>query len=173
MSASSVPACGDLRAVAGDGEVIATVRPEAVVFDVAASEPPAGWSRDPSDPLQLSAPDEGSASAVGATRAGRHTLWLRGQLHREIEVLVDRRRVATAAEHLNTPRQWIELGTVELTAGEHRIELRRAGASLAPGDAQSDAFGPVVAVPDAEPRLVRAPARALCGRPLDWVERPG
>jgi hypothetical protein len=67
----------------------------------------------------------------------------------------------------------VRAGTVELSEGEHRVELRRPGASLAPGDGVNDTIAQAVLAPMGEPRLVRAPAGdpdRLCGRTLDWVE---
>jgi hypothetical protein len=162
--AASTPSCRRLRQL-GPG-LVGAVRPEAVLFDISAqAELPDGWKRAPGVPLSLDAQGGGSVSASARTGAGPHRAWIRGNLFRGSDVLVDGELVGVARA-TQGPEQWVDLGLVELDAGEHTVDVRRPRRSLDPGDARSDVFGPVVLVPDAEPRLASA---GLCGRPLDWV----
>jgi hypothetical protein len=97
-------------------------------------------------------------------------IWLRGRSFRDDEVLVDGKLVGIA-RHPNGPNQWIEVGTVTVAPGEHRLELRRPKRSLSPGDAQKDLIGPFELVADTPPKLVTGAAvRRSCGLPADWID---
>nr|MBA3302126.1 hypothetical protein [Thermoleophilaceae bacterium] len=171
-SAAAVPPCASLRALGGP--LIAAERPAAVLADIAATRPlPAGWGRVAGKPQSLYARTGGSVFAdIVLPRAGRYAGWLQGRTYREVELLVDGRPLGAHSE-VNGPNQWIEFDSTDLSAGRHRVEVRRPRRSLAPGDALTDEFGPAVLVPAATPRLVRVRSGSdLCGRSLDWVERP-
>ena len=107
------------------------------------------------------------------TAVGGPTLvWLNVSGGRKYTVLVDGRRVGEVGQ-INTPSQWLDAGSVNLSPGRHRVEVKRAGASAGPGDAFRGHLGPVTLQSAAEPELVSvAPrdARRLCGRSWDWVE---
>lgn len=173
LSASSVPECRVLVRFAGRGVLTAALRPVPAYADLAASKPlPPAWSV--TAPGTLQATKGGTVGGTARTQAGRHRVWIKGRFHRRSEIAVDGRAVGTV-KHLNGPNQWIDAGVVELSAGEHRVELRRPRGSLAPGDGQADRIGPLALVPEVEERVVRiAPGRSrrLCGEALDWVERP-
>ncbi|MGH8573876.1 MAG: hypothetical protein ACREX8_15080, partial [Gammaproteobacteria bacterium] len=67
----------------------------------------------------------------------------------------------------------VQVGTVDLARGMHRIKLQRPGPSAAPGDAWRGELGPVALESSAPPRLTTvmpAQAERLCGREWDWIE---
>jgi hypothetical protein len=108
----------------------------------------------------------GEVSGARATRAGRFRVWIAGSFGRPTEGYVDGRRVG-AADEINGPGQWVEIGTVRLARGRHELRLRRPGRSLAPGNAVRGQLGPLALEPIKAPRLVSvAPSDAarLCGR---------
>jgi hypothetical protein len=171
-SAAAVPSCGELRKLRGP--LIAAERPAAVVFDIAAANKlPTGWKHVKGLPLAIDAGTGGSVSASAPlTSDGGFEVWLRGSAHRDLTLSVDGHRVGTVRA-INTPGQWMSAGTIDLGAGPHTVTVSRPRRSLSPGDGQSDRIGPVALVRTGEPRLVRvASGAALCGRALDWVERP-
>jgi hypothetical protein len=61
-------------------------------------------------------------------------VWLRGSFGRAVDVVIDGRRAGSARDELAQPANWLELGSLELSAGPHRVELVRGGGSLAPGN---------------------------------------
>jgi hypothetical protein len=99
-------------------------------------------------------------------------VWLRGTFGRPVAVYVDGRRTGEA-DGMDTPNSWNWLATMRMRAGTHRVELRRAGGNLAPGDGSQTLVGPLV-LERAGSRTVRSvlprAARSLCGQELDWVE---
>jgi hypothetical protein len=171
--AAAEPDCDRVRALSRRGDLVAVERPAAVLFDISqGGQLPPGWNYDGADAYGIVARGAGTVRGRGTTGAGAHTVWIRGRSFRDDEVLIDGRRVGIA-RHLNGPNQWIEVGKVTLEAGAHTAELRRPDGSLAPGDRQPDSLGPIVLVPDGEPRELRVPrgqGERLCGRTLDWLE---
>jgi hypothetical protein len=171
LDALATPACADLRKLAGHAPAVVATRPRPLLVDLGSGSLPSGWRRGHTELLtQVS----GTVSGSATTGSGRHELWVKGTLVRRSELLVDGRAVGTA-KHVNGPNQWIDVGPVDLRAGRHTVELRRPEGSLAPGDKGVDEIGPAALVPAGAGQLVSAPAGrpdALCGRPLDWLDRP-
>ena len=172
-SATRVPDCDQLEDLAAANPVIAAERRPSALFDIAGGRLPVGWLPDVHDRFGLVARGAGTVRASASTEAGRHTVWLRGRTFRDVEVLLDGRRVGTA-RGFNGANQWIEVGDVSVSAGAHTVEVRRPSGSLAPGDRQADSIGPVLLAPNDETRLVRAgrgEGQRLCGRNLDWLQQ--
>ena len=85
-------------------------------------------------------------------------------------MLVDGRTVGSVRV-LNGPNQWMDVGSVSLSPGSHRLELVRPTRSLRPGDSQRDVLGPIEIVPSAAARVVRGRSvLRACGTPADWLE---
>jgi len=125
-------------------------------------------------PLELRGPGR-RQGRLTVPRDGEYELWARGSVRGELVATVDGREVAVARHELNNSRQYVPLGTVELSAGAHRVALDYGGADLHPGSGPGvpGSIGPLVAVPAADPSLVTVrpgSARTLCGRPWDWIE---
>jgi hypothetical protein len=107
------------------------------------------------------APSGGVIEASGAGRAvrrqrvpvaGRYDLFMEGSYGRPVNVMIDGKHVATAAYQVSYPAAWIQVGSVALSAGVHRIELVRGGVSLHAGNGDGvDPFnrtvGPLVLMP--------------------------
>jgi hypothetical protein len=51
-----------------------------------------------------------------------------------VEVRVDGRQAGSARDELAQPANWLDLGSLELDAGTHRVELIRSGGNLSPGN---------------------------------------
>jgi hypothetical protein len=106
------------------------------------------------------------------TEGGRFRVWIRGSFGRPTSAYVDGHEVG-AAHEINTPGQWVEVGEVQLSPGEHEIVLLRPDSKLGPGDSWRGELGPVALEPVRRPTLVSvAPGRVdeLCGRGWDWIE---
>ena len=173
--AEVVPDCARVRALArsarpGD-RLVGAARPRAARLSPVRVTVPPRW--------QISGDVKGSVTTAGPgamrgtlNAAGRQVVWVRASATRALTVYVDGRRVGQAKQ-INTPDQWIRVGTVDLRPGPHKIEVRRGGASWRPGDSAYGTLGPLVLAGAGRSRLVSVPpARAgeLCGRPWDWVE---
>ncbi|HYI36477.1 MAG TPA: hypothetical protein VEX39_07730 [Thermoleophilaceae bacterium] len=176
--ATAVPDCAVVRRLAARARrgqrLVAAARPRVAAFSPLTVPKPANWpvNEDP----------EGTVATRGAgtlrgtlTAQGRQRVWLRASSIRRLTVTVDGRRVGDAEEP-NTPGQWIDVGTVRLGPGPHRIEVSRAKASLRPGDSNYGFLGPVALQAAGPGRLVSVAPRdgaRLCGRSWDWIELVG
>jgi hypothetical protein len=97
----------------------------------------------------------GSGRAVGEQRiptAGRYDFFIEGSFGRPVDVILDGRHVGTAAYQVSYPGEWIEITSRWLSAGMHKVEITRGGASLHPGsgdgvDTFNRTIGPLVLVP--------------------------
>jgi hypothetical protein len=125
---------------------------------------PSGYLQLDDSNMRLSggfAPSGGVIEATGAGRAtalqpvpvaGSYDLFMEGSYGRPVDVIVDGRHVATAAYQVSYPAAWIEVGSIRLSVGVHRIELVRGGVSLHAGNGDGvDPFnrtvGPIVLMP--------------------------
>jgi hypothetical protein len=121
----------------------------------------------------------GTASArVTAPEAGRYTPWLAGDWFGESSVKVDGREVGAKRAELNWPGLYTDLGSVELGAGPHTVDLTYDTGGLHPGSGGPPfSFGPLTfsGEDSRDPVATFSPsdARALCGRRLDWIEAVG
>ncbi len=84
--------------------------------------------------------------------AGRYRFFFSGSFGRPVDVYVDGRHVGTAAYQESYPGGWIVIGTDWLSKDVHKIEIRRGGVGLHPGngDALDDfnrTIGPLVIFP--------------------------
>ncbi len=97
----------------------------------------------------------GSGSAVRKQTipvAGNYDFFIEGSFGRPVDVNVDGHHVATAAYQVSYPAAWIQIASQRLSAGLHRIELKRGGISLHAGNGDGvDPFnrtiGPLVIMP--------------------------
>jgi hypothetical protein len=152
--------------------IVAATGPDTVQFDTAgAADRSPGWLLAP-EPGYLAPAARGFARGSVVTAPGRYRVWLRGTFGRDIDVYVDGRRVGEARE-VDTPDQWTDLGTLNLGAGSHRVELRRPPKRLSPGDGAPSRLGRLAFERTGtrgaiwvRPRDVRR----LCGDEVDWVE---
>jgi hypothetical protein len=177
LSPGAVPSCAAvlrLASLPGVRRLVAVPRDRVAVLSLSALERPASWT---TGNVAGSIDPGGSGSVSTSFRAtpGRYDVWLEGSFLGRFSVAVDGRPVGSARHELEWSGQLVDLGTVRLVDGAHRIELRYAYGGWRPGTHGLAPFpaGPLVIAPTAAARLVDvAPARAksLCGRRLDWVE---
>ena len=132
---------------------------------------PAGWGRRTDDPSLVQTVGPGVVRGrVVLTEPGPYELWLRGSFGREVEVRIDGRHAGAARDELAQPANWLELGSLELDAGPHRVELVRGGGDLSPGNGDgSRSLGSLV-LRRREPQAARVSVpgewHRLCGRKL-------
>ncbi|MDX6648928.1 MAG: hypothetical protein QOJ97_879 [Solirubrobacteraceae bacterium] len=176
---AAVPDCAEVRALARrarGGRLVAARHPATAVLDPMYAKRSPGWVPDQSDPGTLTPITPGEAHGAVRTRAGRYVAWLRGSFMRPVLVEVDGRLLGQVGA-INTPRQFLAVGEVSLSAGSHRVTIRRGGGALHPGNGVHGNIGPLVFVRAEPARLVSvspsAAERSLCGRQWDWIELVG
>jgi hypothetical protein len=165
----------DMARRARPGEkLVASQPPPTVMFDTArVPHPPVGWVEAGLDPeiVKLVTPGEVNGT-VFFPQAGRYEIWVRGSFGRPLEVLLDGKVIATV-QGINTRRQWLSGGVIEVPAGRHTVGLRRPGGRPGPGDLADSVLGPLTFQLDIPGRLVSIDPddyRDLCGRKWDWIE---
>jgi hypothetical protein len=177
LDPTEVLRCGALdRLIAGEpgGEVTAARRDGTVVVPLDEAERPVGWPADERVVHPLG--DGAVATEFELPRSGEWRAWLGGSVRGGVELYVDGRRLGSARHLLNNYGFHVDLGSAELGAGAHELELRFDRSGLDPGHGgRVEPAGPVI-LTTSEPgdaELVTLPprrARQLCGERLDWVE---
>ena len=180
VAPGGVPVCSALHTLAlapGVHRVVAAPVTNPIIVGTASGTQPASWT-DPAGGghySQLSGP--GTARfPVTVPAAGRYQVWLGGSIRDLTRISVDGRLVGSVRNDIQRNGQYVEFGTVNLSAGTHSVSLQRPGGQLlAPGSGgPPDVVGPLALAPDVPPPplLSVAPSAVgtLCGRTLDWVE---
>jgi hypothetical protein len=169
------------EAPAGASLVLAQ-SPESIGYDVLhATVRSAGWIEDaePYTPDAVTPLTPGSAGEiVHVAHPGTYQVWVQGSFPRAIRVTLDGRTVGSV-DGWNTPDEWMQAGTVKVSAGAHPLDIFRGGGGLAPGDGGTGndggkgEIGHVELVAEQPERLSAVPLsawRRLCGVQADWVE---
>ena len=176
--ATNVPSCGKIRALArraGPGQrIVAAEQPRVTTLSPFIAQRPPSWEPNREARGTVTPVGPGAMTGTLSTEGGRTRVWLRMTGGRKFTVRIDGRRVGSVGQ-VNTPGQWLEVGVVDFPAGDHRIEVSRGGAGLAPGDAVRGQLGPVALEQARAGRIVsvapRDAGKRLCGRRFDWIER--
>lgn len=156
-------------------ELAYTTLPEHVTLNLQRTNRSPGWQPDRPGGILLTTPGFARA-AVRLDIAGEWQLWLAGSVSRALDVQVDGRTIGAIEDRRNYPEQWERVGTAELDAGRHRVELLRGGGDLEPGNGGINTAGPLVFTRggDDAGEVERAPledAGSVCERSdLDWIE---
>ena len=174
------PRCGEvtrLARIAGPGGRLAAAvrKADPIVIDLSSATRPGEWQPVEGVRGAVSPATTGSVETlIHVPAADRYGIWVGGAFRRELEVLVDGRRVASPRHELSHSGQYLPLGEAPLTAGVHRVTLRYGDADLHPGSGDPPFYlGPLVvaAEPETSIRYVEPDrARTLCGMRLDWIE---
>ncbi len=146
------PDCADVRALAKDfpgGTLLAASSGEPVFLD-------------------------GTSGEVDV-EGGTYTVWLQGSVRGEATLVIDGEEVETVRHFLNNEDLYTELGSVDLSAGEHEISAEEGGSDLAPGSGGATENGDLAIGPgpETEAELTTVPiadASKLCGQTWDWIE---
>jgi hypothetical protein len=163
------------------GALAAAPAPVLERADIAAVSPPRGWGRQRGG---LAMKRAGTVELPFALPfAGTWQLWIQGQMMPTVGLALDGRTLPSIAGQLGGNS--LVPGTVppirlDLAAGSHTLTVRRAGATLAPGDGGSAVLAAVLLTPAGtgvagEPMRTVAIDRwqRLCGRSYQWVELLG
>ena len=179
--ATDRPLCRRVEALAsrarpGD-RLVAAARPRTALLDpLRAGLRPRLWVPNTNAPGTVVPVSPGEMRVQRRTGGGRYRVWIRGSFGRATSAFVDGREVG-AADEVNTPGQWVEVGELQLSPGEHEIVLARPDSKLGPGDAYRGELGPVALEPErpAEARHRSAGAGVASVRPgmgLDRADSP-
>jgi hypothetical protein len=161
---AAVPRCADVHRLARlGGTLVTATRPQSI-------------------PLTYPDPSQTVAVRVRVPSAGRYTAWLGGDWFGDATVAADGHGFGSKRGDLNWPDNYTDLGSTQLSAGEHVITFSNATGGWRPGSAPAPASGPYAAYPigplvlssdDDRQRVQTIPsaqAGSLCGRSLDWIE---
>lgn len=139
-----------------------------------------GWQPDPAGSALFTRGPGHADGTVRLARAGRYHLWLTGSFERPVQVLLDGRRIATIGSLPDYADEAVPVTVLNLDSGAHRVQIRRGGGSLRPGngDATGSRFvGPLIFLREGDPggstfETPSAAAYRVCRsqRSLDWVE---
>ena len=164
MQTAAVPRCAVVHRLAAlGGTLVTATRPQSI-------------------PLTYPGPSQSVAVRVRVPAAGRYTAWLGGDWFGDATVAADGRGFGSKRGDLNWPDNYTDLGSTQLSAGEHVITFSNATGGWRPGSAPAPASGPYAAYPigplvlspeDDRQRIETIPssqAGSLCGRSLDWIE---
>ena len=161
--AAAVPRCSDVlrlarKAKAASGYLATATRPEAIPV--------------------VTPSLTGTASArVNAPEAGRYTAWLAGDWFGQSSVRVDGHEVGAKRAELNWPGLYTDLGSVQLGAGSHTVDLTYDTGGLHPGSGGPPfSFGPLtLSREDARDpvQTLRTVRRAGALRPAPRLDRSG
>jgi hypothetical protein len=153
-------------------QLIAPQRPDNAIMVPTKVKHSFGWQPSPVVPGTTVPGTPGQATGSVFAPAGAYRVWLYGSSGRPISAIVDRHKVGQL-KHVNTPGNWVQVGQLRLGTGRHRLEIRRPGGSLAPGDGYQGRIGPLVLEPVTKTTMLRvSPGHPseLCKGPLDWIE---
>lgn len=173
---AAVPNCAvvqDVAAQAGSGEVVAAVREPNAVAELTTY--PDDWVPDPANQTLTPLSDGTATGQVSVPTAGRYRVWVGGASRGRVSVEVGDQAAGSARGQLNNNAQFIELGELDLAAGELPVAMSyERGGSLRPAvGSYPFGLGPVVLEPVEEARIERVSprdAQKLCGQSLDWIE---
>ncbi len=177
----AVPKCADVRRLARvaepDGVLIAATAQRPVLAGLDPARGPAAWPVVARGSLLPTGRGVGTArTAVSPQRPARYEVWVGGGFRGRAVVSVDGRDVGSSRHQLSYQGQFVPLGTVDLKAGQHTVDVRLSGGALHPGIDGIDRFpiGPValIATDEAQTFSEYPPSQAdeLCSQRLDWVE---
>jgi hypothetical protein len=167
--------CAETRPAAAaarraEGELVLAERPNSVALPIRKMGYPLSWVLAPDGQVVPAGP--GRITGRMRSDAGRYRFWIRGQFGRGLTLSVDRRRIGRATA-VQTPGGMALVGTAQLKAGRHHVELVRPGGSLAPANARGEGYDALFVEPLEAPRLRTAPVTAAgraCRARVDWIE---
>lgn len=159
----------------GGGRLLAAVSPVLVNVPIRSVQLPPGWGRERRG-VSMRRPGRLSVG-FHLPVAGRWQVWVKGQVMPTLDVSVDGRALGSLAGQVGgnslVPNTAPPLG-VTLSAGAHRLTLRRLGATLAPGDGGQAVLAAVYLTPGSGSEQIQSvPARRwrdLCRGSHQWVE---
>jgi hypothetical protein len=176
------PSCGAVRALARaagpDGRLAAAItRSTPVVAFLTDAPHPPEWQQGPGPEGSLYPTAGQTDPSVSITTPGKYDIWIGGAFRRELDVLVDGKRVSTPRDELSHAGEYVPIGSATLDVGFHRITIRYGNANLHPGSGDPPFYlGPLVlSQPQRETIQYVDPrdAASLCRHSYDWIEALG
>jgi len=181
-SSQAVPGCPLLketlkRAKDANAMVVYSFRPAVSTFVTADHKLPPSWFSYETQEFVVHTFGAGSTiGSVNAEVSGPYTLWAQGAFTRKTTFSMDGSLVGSLKNSLNPRDQYEEIGELDLTKGSHKVEIKRQGTTLEPGNGSSaGTLGPVLIVSkDQQPYKIDTVTednyRDLCSKRMDWLE---
>ena len=156
------------------GHVAVFARPLNLAWSLDRRPLPSGWTGQPGGAVIPSRSGTQSFSFFVPTTT-TYRVWVGGSIRGRLSVAVDGARIGAVSRQLQNAGQWLELDTVTIPSGDHRMTIDVALPTLAPG-AGGGGFplGPLLLEPVTRGQLLELPtAAAGCSMNLDWIEALG
>jgi hypothetical protein len=165
------------QAQAEHAQLLAYQRAEPIVVRANETRWPGQWISELSSRTLIPTIPGRIVAHIKVASSQRYELWLNGSFARGFEVSADGRSLPSVKNELSPFSGYVYLTTVFLTQGIHTFVFTYPHANdLEPGSGVSE-FTSINAIalqplsPESEMiSLAPSQARALCGRPLDWIE---
>ncbi|HEV7943574.1 MAG TPA: hypothetical protein VGP17_12330 [Solirubrobacteraceae bacterium] len=178
-SSEPVP-CAALRSMVKGApkgaQLTLAIAPEEAFFEVASDKRRWGtWPASAEQPGGVVTDTGGHAEgSVQVRRAGNYTVWVQGDFPRPVQAEVDHRIVGSVSG-TNTHGEWLQAGTVRLSAGSHVLGVTKGSGHMyfGPGEWGVGAIGAVAIRATQPERLQSIPLSrytSICGVQADWVE---
>ncbi|HYH58899.1 MAG TPA: hypothetical protein VD790_06720 [Thermoleophilaceae bacterium] len=171
--------CAQVRALQEQAlptdRIVGVRRPAAVFVNLGDADVPRGWSGVAGQPAMVRPEGEGTLTAtMETTEGGEYDVWLGGEPRGEAKVSIAREKVGSARHTLSYAEAYKLIGTIELDAGRHLVEIEYGAGDLHPGSGGfPEGIGPLALTrADDARRLEELPpeqAERFCGEPLDWI----
>jgi hypothetical protein len=175
----STPRCIDLVALsksAPQGSRFAAVtRTPNLNLDLNQSSLPLNWSPGNSSGSVVPKGNGGIESQVTVSQPGNYSIWVGGSYRGKVNLVIDGKDAYASSAQINHSNSYIQLGTIFLTTGTHRIQFTYTTSLFSPGSGgPSFEVGPVVFSHSSAnlPVKIIAPSqlKSLCGKSIDWIE---
>jgi hypothetical protein len=178
IDAGGTPDCADVgslaQAAGPNGTLVAARASTPITVDFATANKPSKW--DLPTPISVF-PDTSGVLTTSARvpSEGEYELWLGGSVFGRAELRVDGSEVGSERAELNNDGGYEPLGEVQLSAGQHQIELGYDRGVIDPGGGTTSVIGPLEldAAGSGDLGTVKLPPteyRRLCGGRWDWIE---
>jgi hypothetical protein len=180
-----VPSCPDVirlgaEAATAGGHLVAAPARQVFAFAIGEARHSGGLARTRAGATYLQ--PQGSAGEfalpLDLAASGSYEVWLGGSLRPEASLAIDGEDIGSVRQQLNTPGNYLDFGTAQLSRGRHVLSGALGGPDLHPGSAGADGLlGPLVLDRSGkDPPLRSLPpgrAKSLCGHRWDWIEAIG
>jgi hypothetical protein len=182
IAPATIPPCSQLERLAGEArgkgaELVAYQRPLPIVIRGDQTLWPEAWIHNPQAHALTPTMPGTLIAHIAVNSSQRYELWLGGSFSRGFEVRVDGRSVGRVKDELGNVGDYVPVTDVVLTAGVHTFALTYPHSDLTPGSGENEfttltaiALNPLDRPPSALLMVAPNRVRALCGRPLDWIE---
>jgi hypothetical protein len=165
------------EAVGEGGSLVAARVGTPIAVEFEGGTMPPGWTNPTA--YTFSPAGSGRLSVPLDIPDGEYEVWLGGEVLGAVDIYIDGEEIASERHVINNNAGMEELATVDISKGQHVLEIEYHGSSIHPGSAMRPyAVGPLeLRAPQGSDLGLTTYAadeyRSLCGARWDWVEAYG